>query len=66
MNNEFHDDDCEEEVGKNNNDDGDLQHEETISTLQFPIWKPTGQAPMKNISPSSATSLSWDVHRGSR
>ena len=36
MNNEFHDDDCEEEVGKNNNDDGDLHHE-TVSTLQFHI-----------------------------
>ena len=52
MNNERHHDDHEEEVGENHNDDGDLQHEETISTIQFPIWKPNGQEPMKNISPS--------------
>ena len=52
MNNECHHDDPEEEVGENHNDDGDLQHEETVATLQFPIRQPTGQAPMKNISPS--------------
>ena len=51
MNNECHHDDREEEVGENHNDDGDLQHEETVSTLQFLIWKPNGHVPMNNISP---------------
>ena len=33
MNNERHHDDCEEEEGDNHNDNGDLQHEETVATL---------------------------------
>ena len=33
MNNECHHDDREEEAGENNNDKGDLQHEETVATL---------------------------------
>ena len=51
MNNERHLNNHEEEVGENHDDNGDLQHEETFSKLHFPIRKPTGQAPMKNISP---------------
>ena len=52
MNNKRHHDNREEEVGKNHNDNGDLQHEGIISTLQFPIRKTSREAPMKNISPS--------------
>ena len=52
MNNEPHHDDHKEEVGDNHNDNGNLQHEETVTTLQFPIRQPSGQDPMKNISPS--------------
>ena len=52
MNNERHHDDCEEEVGENHNNNDGLHHEERVSTLQFPIRKTSGQAPMKNISPS--------------
>ena len=52
MNNEHHHDDREEVGGGNDNDNGDLQHEETISTLQFPIRQTTRHDPMKNISPS--------------
>ena len=52
MNNERHHDDCEELVGDNDNDNGDFQHEEIVSTLQFPIRQTTGKDPMKNISPS--------------
>ena len=42
MNNEHHHDDHEEEVGDNHNDNGDLQHEEIVATLQFPIWQTSG------------------------
>ena len=51
MNNEHHPDNHEEGVGDNHHNDGDLQHEETVATLQFPIRQPTGPNPMKNISP---------------
>ena len=52
MNNEHRHEYHEEELGDNHNDNDDLSHEETFSTLQFPIQKPSGQDPMKNISPS--------------
>ena len=52
MNNQHHHDDREEEVGDNHNDNGDLQNEKTMTTLQFPIQQTFGQAHMKNISPS--------------
>ena len=41
MNNECHHDDREELVGDNDNDNGNLQHEEIIATLQFPIRQTT-------------------------
>ena len=44
--------DHEEGVGDNHHNDGNPPPKETISTLQFPIRHPIGQAPMKNISPS--------------
>ena len=40
-NNKRHHNDHEEEVGGNQYYNGDLQHEETVSTLQFPIQQPT-------------------------
>ena len=49
MNNKRHLDD--HGVEDNHHNDSDLQHEETIATLQFPIRQPTGPNPMKNISP---------------
>ena len=39
MNNKHHHDSCEEGLGENHNDNDDLQHEDTIATLQFPIRK---------------------------
>ena len=51
MNNECHHDDREEDVGEYHDDNGDLQHEETAATLQFPLQKPIGQDPMNNSSP---------------
>ena len=44
MNNERHHDDHEEVVEDNDNDNGYLQHEEIVSTLQFLIQKTTRQA----------------------
>ena len=64
MNNEHHHG-AHEEVGKNHNDNGDLQREDTFATLQFPIRQTYGQALMKNIT-FSITSLSWETHRGFR
>ena len=51
MNNKHHHDNREEEVGENRNDNGDLQHQDIVATLQFPIRQTFGQAPMNNISP---------------
>ena len=52
MNNIRDPEDHEEEVGDNHHNDGNHPPKETIYTLQFPIRKPIGQAPMKNIFPS--------------
>ena len=66
MNNKHHHDSREEGLGDNHNDNDELQHEDTIATLQFPIRQTTRHAPIKNISPSVITALLWEVHRGSR
>ena len=52
MNNEHHHDDHKEVVWENDNENGDIQHEEKTATLQFPIRQTTRHDPMKNISPS--------------
>ena len=44
--------DHEEVMGRNHHNDNDPLPEGTVTTLQFPIRQPVGQAHMKNISPS--------------
>ena len=51
MNNRCEPEDHEEVMGGNHHNDGDPLPEGIVSTLQFPIRKPVGPAPMKNISP---------------
>ena len=52
MSNRRDPEDHEEAMGKNNHHEGNSPPKGTVATLQFPIQKPEGIAPMKNISPS--------------
>ena len=52
MNNRRDPEDHEEVMGENHHNEGDPFPEGTIATLQFPIQRPKGITPMKNISPS--------------
>ena len=52
MNNTHKLEDHEEVMGENHHNDDEPQPEGIVFTLQFPIWQPVGQAPMKNISSS--------------